>query len=81
MNRNHGLFLMSVGFALTLLPFVLKWGVWLKIGTFAEVKAGGGYPFMQQPFFYGWLFIMSYMIVTGVVAGLWFKIKGNTLTR
>lgn len=58
--------------ALALLPFALHWGVWLDIGTYADVHAGGGYSFWQPPFFYGWLVIMSFLIGAGVLSGWWF---------
>jgi hypothetical protein len=30
------------GGILTVLPFLLRWGVWWKVGTLAEIEAGGG---------------------------------------
>jgi len=66
-----------VGGILTVLPFLLRWGVWWNIGTYAEVTAGGGYSFWQPPFFHGWLVIMSYLAITTVLTGLWFKKRGN----
>ncbi len=62
-----------IGFILTVLPFLLKWGVWMKIGTYAEIKAGSGYSFWQPPFFYGWLCIIGYQAVTMAIFGLWLK--------
>lgn len=66
-----------IGVVLTILPFVLRWGVWWKIGTYAEFKAGGGYSFGSPPFFYGWLIFISYIVIATIVAGLWFKRQGG----
>ncbi|HED34827.1 MAG TPA: hypothetical protein ENJ08_11580 [Gammaproteobacteria bacterium] len=60
---------------LTFLPFMVDWGVWMKIGTFNEVSQGGGYSFWDPPFFYGWLIIIGWLVITTVAAGLWFKKK------
>lgn len=62
-----------IGFLLTILPFLLKWGVWMKIGTYEQVvtKAAGYYSFWKPPFFLGWLGIMSYLFLTGILMGLW----------
>ena len=68
-----------LGVFLTFLPFLLRWGCWSRIGTFAEVKAGGGYLFGEPPFFTGWLCIMGYLIVTGIIAGLWFIKKSKKI--
>ncbi len=62
-----------IGLILTGLPFLLRWGVWWKVGTYAEIQAGGGYSFFQPPFFYGWLGIMGYLAIVMILAGLWFK--------
>jgi hypothetical protein len=72
----YGLF---IGAFFTVLPFFIDWGVWNKIGTFAEIESGGGYPFFSPPFFYGWLGIMSYMLVAGIAFGIWFHKKSNTI--
>ena len=68
------------GLVLTFLPFLLKWGSWKLIGNYAEVSAGKGYPFGEAPFFNGWLGIMAYMIITGVLFGIWFRIKSKKLS-
>ncbi len=68
-----------IGVALTLLPFVLRWGVWFKVGTFGEVTGGGGTSFFDPPFFAGWAGIMSYMAITTVAMCIWLKKKGNRL--
>ena len=68
-----------LGVALTFLPFIIKWGCWRRIGTFAEIKAGGGYPFGGSPFFEGWLCIMSYLLITLVIAGVWFNRKSKKI--
>lgn len=67
----------AIGFFLTILPFIIDWGVWMKIGTYAEVSRGGGYSFWEPPFFYGWAIIMSWLTVTTIVAGVWFKKKAD----
>jgi len=69
-----------LGVAVTLLPFLLRWGVWMKVGTFEEVQAGGGYSFWEPPFFYGWAVIMTYMVVATVGMGLFFKRVGSRLS-
>ncbi|MDD5571222.1 MAG: hypothetical protein PHD97_08715 [Bacteroidales bacterium] len=70
---------LSLGVILTFLPFLIRWGCWEKIGTFAEVKAGGGYPFGEEPFFTGWICIMSYLFIAGIIAGVWFLKKSKKL--
>lgn len=67
------------GVALTLLPFLLNWGVWLKIGTYAELASRGGYSFWQPPFFSGWLAIMSYLAVCTIGMGIWLSKRGSRL--
>ena len=67
------------GIVFTFLPFLLRWGSWRKIGTFAEIQAGGGYPFGESPFFGGWLCIMGYLLLTGIIAGIWFLKKSREL--
>lgn len=67
------------GVFLTLLPFLVKWGVWWTVGTYGQVQANQGYSFFQPPFFYGWLAIMSYLFITGILTGLWFLKKGKEL--
>lgn len=65
------------GAVLTFLPFLLKWGVWFKVGTLAEIEAGGGTSFWQPPFFYGWFVIMGYFALMTVIAIFWFRKKSN----
>jgi hypothetical protein len=60
----------GVGALLTGLPFLLKWGVWMQVGTHAAVQGGRGYSFWDAPFFHGWLVIMSLMVVSIVGMGL-----------
>jgi len=57
---------------LTFLPFLLNWGIWSRIGTWEQVTQGEGYAFSSYPFFQGWLFIMSYMMIMGIGFGLLF---------
>jgi hypothetical protein len=68
------------GLILTFLPFLLKWGIWNQIGTYAEITAGEGYPFGEAPFFHGWLGIMTFMVLSGVLFGLWFRAKSKKLS-
>lgn len=68
------------GFIVTILPFLLKWGVWLKVGTYSDIHSGGGYSFWEPPFFFGWLGIMSYLAITAIAAGIWFKKMGDKLS-
>jgi len=65
------------GVILAFLPFLLKWGIWWKIGTYSKVKLGEGYSFWEPPFILGWVFIMSYLAIVTVITGLWFKKKGS----
>lgn len=60
----------AVGAVATVSPFLLRWGTWTRIGSFAEVQAGGGYSFWRSPFFPGWLAFMSMMAVSTVVMGI-----------
>jgi len=69
-----------IGVLLTFLPFLLRWGVWWNVGTYNEVQGGGGYSFWSAPFFTGWSFIMSYMVISSVVFFIWFKKKADALT-
>ena len=66
-----------IGGILTVLPFLLQWGVWMDVGTYAEVKAGTGYSFWQAPFFHGWLCIISYLGITLLIMGIWLKKRDN----
>ena len=67
----------AAGFFLTILPFLIDWGVWMKVGTYDEVMQGGGYSFWDPPFFYGWAIIMSWLAITTVGTGIWFKKKAD----
>lgn len=60
------------GGILTALPFLLRWGVWWRVGTYQDITTGAGYSFWQPPFFYGWLVVMSYLVLTTVWTGIWF---------
>ena len=67
--------------ALALLPFLLRWGVWWTVGTYAEIQVGQGYSFWQPPFFYGWLTIMSYLFAAGILCGWWFRKTSRRLAQ
>lgn len=67
------------GVILTIMPFLLKWGVWMQIGTYADIQANRGYSFFNMPFFGGWLAFISYIAITTIIAGIWFKQKGNKM--
>lgn len=64
---------------LTVLPFFLDWGVWMRVGTYDEVMQGGGYSFWEPPFFYGWAIIMSWLTLSTLAAGIWFKKVANAM--
>ena len=66
-------FIAIIGAFLTILPFILKWGIWMKVGTMAEISNTGGYSFWDPPFVYGWLVFMGYLVITTIIAGLYFK--------
>lgn len=70
-----------IGVILTALPFILKWGVWWNIGTKSQIEAGTGYSFFKPPFFYGWLVIISYLVIGTVLTGLWFKKQGSKISK
>ena len=68
----------GVGLGLTVLPFLLEWGVWSRVGTVAEVvEEGGGYSMWAAPFFSGWIVVISYLVVGTVVFGLLFRRWGE----
>ena len=69
-----------LGGLLTVLPFLLRWGVWWKVGTYQDFLSGSGYSFWSPPFFWGWLVVMSYLAVSSVIAGLWF-LRQSTLAE
>jgi hypothetical protein len=69
----------AAGVILTIFPFLLRWGVWLNIGTYSEVAANSGYSFWKPPFFSGWLVLMSYLAVSIIGMGVWLKTKGSQL--
>ncbi|MBF0587759.1 MAG: hypothetical protein HQL53_01375 [Magnetococcales bacterium] len=69
-----------LGFGLTVLPFLLRWGVWLKVDMYQEmVVEGGGYPFWEAPFFSGWIVMMSSMVIGFVVMVRWLKKRAPLL--
>lgn len=68
-----------LGAFLTILPFLLRWGVWMQVGTYSQIQSKTGYSFWQPPFFYGWLFWMSYCAITLIIALAWFRKKGSNL--
>jgi hypothetical protein len=69
----------GAGLFLTILPFLLKWGIWMRVGTYEEIRSGSGYSFWEAPFFNGWAVIMAYLCVTTALMGLWFRYKGSRL--
>ncbi|WDP92725.1 MAG: hypothetical protein HUN04_24585 [Desulfobacter sp.] len=70
---------MGAGYVFTVLPFILDWGVWMKIGTYEEVVIkGGGYSFWEPPFFFGWAIIMAWLGLTTIGTGIWFKKRADT---
>lgn len=62
-----------VGGFLTILPFMVKYGVWWRVGTYEEIQAGISYSFWEPPFFHGWLVIMGYLVTVSILMGLWLK--------
>jgi hypothetical protein len=68
-----------IGLIATFSPFLVKWGVWWKVGTYVEVTGGGGVSFWSPPFFYGWLAIMSYFTIVTILMGYWFRRQGSRL--
>ncbi len=66
---------------LTILPFLLQWASWTKVGSYAQViETGAGYyDWMQTPFHYGWAAIMRYITVVTLLMGIWMKRRGNVL--
>ncbi|MES9906830.1 MAG: hypothetical protein ABW168_29645 [Sedimenticola sp.] len=66
---------------LTILPFLLQWGVWTKVDSYAQVIEAGAdyYDWMQPPFHYGWAAIMRYITVATLLMGIWMKRRGNVL--
>lgn len=68
-----------VGAFLTVLPFLLRWGVWMEVGTYSQIQSDSGYSFWQPPFFYSWLVLMLYGAGTFMIAALWFRKKSTTL--
>lgn len=69
----------AAGIGLAILPFVLRWGVWMKIGTYAQIQANQGYSFWENPFFGGWLFIMCYSTAATIFTGIWLKRKAGSM--
>lgn len=65
---------------LAILPFALRPGVWWNIGTYSQVQQGAGYSFWDSPFFGGWLVFMSYLAISSILAGIWFKKRGDALS-
>ncbi len=70
---------MIVGLFLTFLPFLVRWGVWWKIGTYDQIQQGTGYSFFEPPFVFSWLFIMIYMVISTTITVICIKkiIKHN----
>jgi len=68
-----------IGVVLTFLPFLVRWGVWGKIGTYEQIMRGEGYSFGESPFIYGWLGFMGYMALATIFTGIWFRKRGARL--
>lgn len=66
-----------IGVALALLPLLVRWGIWWKVGTYAQIQANQGYWFWQNPFFGGWLAAIGYMTIVTVLTGRWLKKIAN----
>jgi len=60
-----------LGIIVSIIPFILRWGVWWKVGTFADYQNGVGYSFLKPPIFYGWLFIIGWLVVISILSLLW----------
>lgn len=72
LGKDNLVFVISLfSLILTVLPFFLRWGVWMRIGTYADFHAGLGYSFWEPPFFYGWLFIISYLLIAMLIFWWW----------
>lgn len=69
----------AMGIILTILPFLLWRGTWLKVGTYAEVIGGAGKSFFSLPFFPAWFVIIGYMCFTIFIMGVWLRKWGNKL--
>lgn len=70
----------AIGALLTVLPFLLRWGIWMQVGSYqGVVEQGGGYSFWDPPFFTGWAVVMSYMAVTLVAMGWWLRYRAGRL--
>lgn len=70
-----------LGVLLTFLPFILNWGVWEHIGTHDEITMGKGYPIFSGEFFKGWIGIICFMLITGLLTGTWFNITSKKLAK
>ena len=60
---------------------LLRWGVWMEVGTYRDFTSGTGYSFWSPPFFSGWLVVMSWLAVSSVATGLWFIRQGQRADR
>lgn len=70
-----------VGYLAMVSPFLLRWGVWMEVGTYRDFTSGTGYSFWSPPFFSGWLVVMSWLAVSSVATGLWFIRQGQRADR
>lgn len=69
-----------VGLILTILPFLLRFGIWWHVGSYQQVVVEkAGYSFWDPPFFTGWATIMTFMVISLVAMGLWLKKKTVTM--
>ncbi len=72
--------MMWIGYFFALLPYLVDWGVWWKVGTYQEVVVEkAGYSFFENPFFYGLLLCFGWMASWLIAGGFWFKRTANKL--
>ena len=63
-RKGKDLFLnigIAVSAVLTGLPYLIYWGVYWRIGTYAEIQKGGGYSFFAPPFIVSLVVLFTYL--------------------